>query len=123
MPPARELLAARERRRAYEASPKCRIDRDYARPLRRNLQEEISWLDDEAEMTSRFDGRILTIVVCDRVYEVVATGDSWPSSYRVVVSPETELPARFMKWTVEVSVFEGYVCFDRLRLGACEAVA
>ena len=92
--PAREEITARERRRAYEASPKCYIDRDYARPLRRNLQEEISWLDGEAEMTFSFDGRVLTIDFGGHVHEVVASGDSWPPSYQVIVSPETTLPAR-----------------------------
>ena len=121
--PARVELAARERQRAYEACPKCFIDRDYARPLRRNLLEEISGLAGETEMTFRFDGRVLSIVFCDRVDEVIASGDIWPSSYEVVVSPETTLPARFMSSTVVVGVFEGYVCLDGLRLGPCEAVA
>lgn len=109
-----------ERRRAFEASPKCRIDRDFARPLRRNLQEDISWLEGEADLTISFDGRVLSIDFCGRVQEVVAEGEVWPSSYRVSVSPEAELPARFVSRSVEVSVFEGYLSLDRLRLGPCE---
>ena len=120
---ALEGPAAWERRQAYEASPKCYIDRDYARPLRRNLQAEISWLKDEAAITISFDGRVLSIDFCGRVYEVVASGEKWPSSYRVIVSPEAKLPARFTYWKVEVNVFEGDVRFDRLRLGPCEAVS
>ena len=123
VPPARVGLAARERQLAYEASPKCFVDRDYARPLRRNLLEEISWLDGETEMTCSFDGRVLRIVLCGRVHEVVARGDSWPSSYQVIVFPETTLPPRFTSSTVVFSVFEGYVCVDGLRLGPCESVA
>ena len=117
------IREAQERKRAYEASPKCFIDRDYARPLRRNLQREISWLDSEAEMTFSFDGRVLSIEISGRVYEVLASGKSWPSPYRVVVSRESKLPARFMSSRVEVIVLEGHVRFDRLRLGPCEAVA
>ena len=109
-----------ERRQAYEASPKCYIDRDYARPLRHNLQENISWLEGEAEMTISFDGRVLSIDFCGRVQEVVAGGEGWPASYRVMVSPEAELPARFMSRSVVVSVFEGSVRFDGLRFGPCE---
>ena len=60
VPLAREVRAAQERQRAYQACPKCFIDRDYARPLRRNLMEELSWLDEETEMTLSFDGRVLS---------------------------------------------------------------
>ena len=123
VPPARVELAARERQRAYESSPKCFVDRDYARPLRRNLLEEISWLDGETEMTCSFDGRVLSIALRGRVHEVVARGDSWPFTYQVIVSPETTFPARFTSSAVVVSVFEGYVCLDGLRLGPCEAIA
>ena len=41
----------------------------------------------------------------------------WFLSYR-----EARMPTRFESRTVEVSVFEGYVSFDRLRLGPCESV-
>ena len=111
-----------ERRRAYAAAPKCHINRDYARVLRRNLLEELSLLSEEAEMTFSFDGRVLSIVTGQSVHELVAAGDSWPSSYRVIVSPESKLPSRFTSWIVEVGKFEGYMRFDRLRLGPCEAV-
>ena len=73
-------------------------------------------------MTFSFDGRVLSIVTDQRIHELVASGDSWPSSYRVIVSPESKLPTKFTSWMVEVSVFEGYVRFDRLRLGKCEPV-
>ena len=90
--PVIEGHEAYERRRAYESCPKCHIDRDYARVLRRNLSEELSWLGEEAGMTFSFDGRVLSIVTDQRVHELVASGDSWPSSYRVTVSPESRLP-------------------------------
>ena len=122
VPPARELLEAQRRQRAYEVSPKCFINRDYARPLRRSLQEEISWLDGEAEMMISFDGRVLSVDFCGQVHEVVASGDSWPTSFRVLVSPATEFPARFMDSTIVVSVFDGHVRLDGLPLGPCEAV-
>ncbi len=70
-------------------------------------------------MTLSFDGRVLSIAICGYVHEVVALGDSWPSSYNVIVSLETKLSPRFTYSWVEVSVFEGYVRFDELRLGPC----
>ncbi len=111
-----------ERKRAYGACPKCFINRDYARPLRRNLLEELSCLAGETGMTFSFDGRVLSISTNESVHEVVASGDSWPSSYQVFVSPESKLPTRFQYRQVEVSVFEDYVSFDRIRFGPCQAV-
>ena len=118
-----DLIPFVAEQRAYQARLKCFIDRDYARPLRRNLLEEISRLAGETEMTFSFDGRVLSIDLCGRVHEVIALGDSWPSSYQVIVSPETTLPARFTSAMVEVSVFEDYVRLAGLHLGPCEAVA
>ena len=77
---------------------------------------------EESEMTFSFDGRVLSIEICGRVYEVLATGDSWPSSYRVVVSRESKLPARFMSSSVEVIVLGGHLRMDGLPLGPCEAI-
>ena len=120
VPPARKMIEARERQRAYLSCPRCYIDRDYARPLRRNLLEELSGLAGETQMTVSFDGRVLSIDLKDRIHEVLASGDCWPSSYEAIVGPEAKMPTRFESPRVEVSVFEGYVCFDRLRLGSCE---
>ena len=39
-----------------------------------------------------------------------------------LVSREAMLPSRFRDRTVAVSVFEGYVRLDGVRLGPCEAV-
>lgn len=123
-PPARDWLEAKRTREAYKAGPKCFIDRDYARPLRRNLMEEISRLreGEEADMTFSFDGRVLSVDFRGQVHEVVASGKGWPTSFRVLVSSETQFPARFKHSRVEVSVFDGYVRLDWLRFGSCEAV-
>ena len=120
VPPARKMIEARERQRAYMSCPKCYIARDYARPLRRNLLEELSGLAGETEMTVSFDGRVLSINLKDRIHEVLASGDCWPSSYKAIVGPEAKMPTRFESRIVEVSVLEGYVRFDELRLGLCE---
>ena len=101
----------------------CEIDGDYARLLRRNLQGEIFRLDGEAEMTFRFDGRILSVDFGDRTHEVVASGDSWPSAYRVVVSQEMPWPARFRSWMVELCMFDGHVHFNGERWWPYEEVS
>ena len=85
--------------------------------MRRKLQEEFSKLCEDTEIMFSFDGRVLSIVLKEHTHEVIASGDFWPSSYRVIVSPESKLPARFDSPRVEVSVFDGYVRFDQVRLG------
>lgn len=155
VPPAREerlrQAESRERRErweAYKASPKCFIDRDYALVLRRNMRKAFSELAGEAEMTFKFDGRVLSIALRGNVNEVatptlsegrelrriaidsghylqeiVASGDSWQNSYQVLVSSETTLPDKLTRPMVEVNVFEGYVQLDGHRLGPSEMIA
>lgn len=126
-----DLIPHVRERREYEARPKCYIEREYARPLRRKLLDELSYPTGEAEMIFSFDGRILRIVhrivlhdgyVHESVHEVVASGDSWPCAYRVSVAPEATLPTRFNRPTVEVSVFKGYILFDERYFWPCEPV-
>ena len=68
------------------------------------------------------DIHVLSIVLNERIHEVVASGDSWPSPYQAIVDPEARMPTRFESPIMEVSVFEGYVSFDRPRLARCESV-
>ena len=143
-----ESCKREERWQAYKASPKCFIDRDYALVLRRNIKKALSELVGEAAMTFSFDGRVLSISIRggvnevatptisegrefrrtaiasgDYLQEVVASGDSWPSSYQVLVSSETMLPGKLTGPMVEVNVFEGYVQLDGHRLGPSELIA
>ena len=122
MPIVRDARVAEERNRAYLASPSCRIYRDYARPLRRNLLEHFASLPGETKMTASFDGRVLSFGLEEHNHEVVAYGDTWPSSFRVTVSPESRLPSRFESEVVDVRVFEDSLSFDRVHLGPCEPV-
>ena len=103
----------RERRIAYENRPKCHIDREYARPFRRMLREFLTDLDQETEMRFGFDGRVLTVEICDRTFDVVARGIPWPCLYRVPAKPSMQLPARFTTAKVEISFFD-----DCLRFGS-----
>ena len=122
VPPAVEERRIRERLEAYWACPKCFIDRDYARPLRRKLRTALSGLAGETAMEAGFDGRIFSIALDGQVHKVAASGDRWPSSYRVTVSAATRLPGRFRSPEVVVSVFEDHLRLAGHRLGPCEAV-
>lgn len=107
--------------REYEARPRCLIDREHARLLRRSLTEALSQLSRESVMTFHFDGRVLSVRVDGRSFATIATGDPWQSNYEISVTSETKLPARFISEDVEISFFDGAVRFDRYRYDAWEA--
>lgn len=121
VPPAVEERRVRERLETYRACPKCIIDRDYARPLRSKLRTALSGLAGETAMEAGFDGRIFSIALDGQVHKVAASGDRWPSFYRVTVSATTRLPDRFKSPEVVVSVFEGHLSVAEQCLGPCEA--
>ena len=107
--------------RNYEARPQCYVDREYARTLRRKLRAALSEISKDTEMSFSFDGRVLSITLCGAVYEVIASGTNWTSTFSVMVCHGTALPTRFTSPTVEVSVFEGVLTFGNIRLKLCEA--
>ena len=121
VPPARMEMAARRRSEAFRECPKCFIDREYARPLRRKLQAELAKVDGNAEATFSFDGRVLAVSLCGSIYEVIASGEGWSRNYRVGLNGEAGLPARFRSSSVTATVFEGNLSFDGQPLGPCEA--
>ena len=122
VPPAVEERRIRKRMEAYQASPKCFIDRDYARPLRRKLRTAFSGLAGETVMTASFDGRVLSIALDGELHEVVASGEGWTSSYRITVSNDSRLPDRFKNPEIVVRIFEDHLRVAGHRLGPCEAV-
>ena len=110
-------------RREFDERPRCYIDRNYARVLRTNLLEAIAELVVEGRMRFYFDGRVLTVRVSGRNYDVVAEGEAWPHPVEIAVSLEMNLPSRFMTPSVEVSYYDGFLAFGRFRYKAVEAVA
>ncbi len=109
------------RQRQYEARPRCLIDLEHARLLRRSLKEALSQLRGKATTTFHFDGRVLSVRVDGREYATLATGAPWPSGYEIVATRETKLPARFTTAFVEISFFDDALRFGRLRYPAWEA--
>ena len=109
-------------RQAYESSPKCFIAREEARIFRRMFLEVLSGLDRESEMRVSFRGNVLIVDLGHDYFDARAWGDAWPDTYRVMVSPETKLPARFMSSWVDVTLFDGQVFIGGLSLGPCEAI-
>ena len=109
----------REREAAWKAAPKCTINRDYARPLRRKLKAASSAIECKNNMLVSFDGRVLTLALCGELFEVIATGERWEDEYLVEISGEMPWPRRFKFDWVTVSIFEGSIRIDGHPLGPC----
>ncbi len=124
IPFVRSFHAYQERLRAYEAIPKCLVAREDARRLRKALLHYLSNPEEEPSVTVWFDNGVLAFNIGRRGdgFDTRAIGDSWPSSFRVVVAPESELPQRFNNSWVEVTLFEGNLCFDMHPFGHLEAI-
>lgn len=119
IPWVRERREDERQLEAWRRCPRCRVDREEARILRRRMRSSLSELDGESDMTVEFDGRVLSIQLCTDVHRVVASGTEWSSRYRADVSPRTELPSRFREPSVTLSIWEGHLLMDGIRLGRC----
>ena len=124
IPFVRSFHAYQERLRAYEATSKCLVAREDARRLRKALLHYLSREDEEPGVTVLFDNGVIVFNFgrWGDFFETRAIGDSWPTSYRVMVTPESELPQRFHDSWVEVTRFEGNLCFDMHPFGRLEAI-
>ena len=124
IPFLRSQQAYQERLRAYEATPKCLVAREDARRLRKALLHHLSNADEDPGVTVSFDRGVLVFNFgrWGDFFETRAIGDSWPTSYSVMVTPESELPQRFYDSWVEVTRFEGNLCFDMHPFGRLEAI-
>ena len=124
IPFVRTFHANQERLRAYEATPKCLIAREDARRLRRALLHYLSNEEEEPGLTVSFDNGVLAFNFGRRGdgFDTRAIGDSWPTSFKVTVAPQSELPQRFYDSWVEVTRFEGNLCFDMHSFGHLEAI-
>lgn len=118
-----DLLPFVRIKRVYETCPRCMIERDHARLLRRSLVEAMSQLKGTASMAFHFGGRVLDVQLDGRNFAVLAMGDPWPSAYEITVNRETTMPARFRSERVEISVYENFLHFDRCRYPAKEITA
>lgn len=99
----------------------CVIDRDHARVLRSRLRRTIDDLDDGADLSFAFDGRVLTITVGCHIHEALASGEPWPREYRMkLAAGMMPMPARFAGYEVRVVVYERFLMFGSRALNLRE---
>lgn len=110
----RSLLPWEQGRAAYEARPRCSIDREWFKLALKTLSAALqdNSPDADQQVAWSFDGEILRVRFGLVSIPIPATGHSWPSSYSVQATKLANLPKQFRSPSVEVSIWR-----DRLTLG------
>jgi len=90
--------------KAYAARPCCQVRRDWARLALRTLTERLAAADDDALVTLRFDGEVLTIRCAGHVVAAPATGKAWEGGYALLVKSLRALPKRLQRDPVGISI-------------------
>jgi hypothetical protein len=100
------LLPWKRTMAAYHARPHCSVERDWVRVAFKALEEQLKTVDDEAPVTFRFDGNVLTINCAGKVSPMPADGSPWTTRYSVRAGALRSLPKRLMSYRIEFSVWE-----------------
>jgi hypothetical protein len=100
---------------AYEARPKCMVQRDWLRVALKMLKEIVTLAETEAAVMFGFDGTVLIIRCSGKVVPLPADGQHWPKQYTIPAGNLRHLPNRLMREHVEVSIWEGRLNIGRNR--------
>lgn len=100
---------------AYEARPKCMVQRDWLRVALRALKEILALAETEAAVVFDFDGTVLIIRCSGKVAALPAVGQHWPEQYTISAGNLRHLPKRLMSELIDVSVWEGRLNIGRDR--------
>jgi len=109
------LLPWIKRRRAYEASPKCLVRRDYARLALKELAEAIAEADADETVRLEFDGEVLRMRIRDRAIVMPARGEPWPEFFELPADGMRSLPRRLSGDPVFFGVWDGAFTLDNRR--------
>lgn len=107
---------------AYDARPRCMVQRDWLRVALKTLRAILATARDEDTMEFGFDGAVLTMKCAGEVVALPAEGSSWPERLAIPARNLQNLPKRLMSERLEVSVFEGRLNIGRNRYNGVSAV-
>lgn len=98
---------------AYAARPHCSVRREWIRLALKTLVKHLAAVSGDAQVEFSFGGAVLSIRCADtNVISLAAEGLPWPDRYMAFAERFREPPGRFMRDTVELSIWE-----DRLTIG------
>lgn len=103
-------------RALWRARPQCYVARNWARLALNSLVQNLASVEeDNATITFRFDGSILTIYCWGEVIATSAQGEPWTQTHSVTVEKLRKLPKRLMNDRIEFSIWESHLTIDRRR--------
>lgn len=111
----KHLLPWERKREAYNARPRCTIQREWMKLALKNLSEILSGVTDDEPVFFYFDGRALTVMCAGKTVLVAAEGSAWPAIYQLVAGRMKRLPKRLMNPGVEVSVWQSSLLIGNYR--------
>ena len=100
------------RLKQYEARPCCSVDREWFRVAGKKLRERAGSADANEMASFEFDGDVLRIKTSSALLAMPAQGVAWDRAYYLPLSKLDFLPKRIMRYTVQVSVWEGRLSID-----------
>lgn len=101
---------------AYDARPRCTVERDWFRAPAARLRALAERANEADLATVAFDGHVLTIVAQSSHLPMPAEGSAWSEEYCVLLQHLGSLPKRLMNPAVDISVWEGRLSIARLSL-------
>jgi hypothetical protein len=88
----RHLLPWEKEIAAYEARPRCLVQRDFARVGLRYLSELIATAVDDVPVMFAFDGEVLSIRIKERLIVMPAEGNRWEEVFSIRAGTMRDLP-------------------------------
>lgn len=98
---------------AYDARPKCTVQRNWLRLALKTLRDILGSLSDEIPVVFDFNGTVLMIQCAGKTVAFPAEGRSWPKQFMIPAGKIRNLPKRLMMETVVVSVWKEQLNIER----------
>jgi hypothetical protein len=107
---------------AYNARPVASVDRMWMKPLGKVLREAAASAAEDERCLIDFDGHSIRFELPAKTYLVQADGsEPWPHASLVRLRDLAALPQRWMRSTISVSYWDGYITIDNRRFAASVA--
>ena len=105
-------------REAYKIRPRCIIDRDFARILRKRVADLISCTSTSDELQITFDGTLLRFTTAQNEVHVPGEGKMWTGHIVLPSAIGFEFPKRFSNHMICIDFWRDTIGIDRVRYDA-----
>jgi len=110
-----ERSKAERKMAAYNARPRCTVQREWLKLALKKFAEHLALAADAEIALFDFDGTILSIRFGEQKIVVAAEGDPWPFNVVISAGSIRNLPKRLMNGFVDVSVWKSILIIGRCR--------